>query len=1413
MSKYFKWDVFLSHSSHNKDVVREIANRLKSDGVKVWFDEWEIEPGDNIPVKIEDGLENSRVLLLFMSAEAFSSDWSQLESHTYRYRDPLNKERRFIPIRLDDSDIRGSLNQFRYIDWRDADKHSEIYQQLLAACNLEKEEPASAPQNEADEIEQKTISLGHTSFVRSVAISQDGTRALSGSDDGTVRLLDLETGNFLKVMEGHTDSVRSVAISQNGTRALSGSDDCTLRLWDLETGNLLKVVEGHTHNVKSVAISNDATRALSGSSDKTVRLWDLETGNTLKVMEGHTQSVRSIAISQNGTRALSGSSDKTLRLWDLETGNTLKVMEGHISYVWSVAISNDATRALSGSSDKTLRLWDLETGNTLKVMDGHTNYVWSVAISNDATLALSGSSDKTVRLWDLETGKSLKVMEGHTNYVWSVAISNNATRALSGSSDKTVRLWDLETGKSLKVTEGHTDSVWSVAISYDATRAISGSSDKTLRLWDLETGNSLKVMEGHTYSVRSVAISYDATRALSGADDGTVRLWDLETGNSLKVMEGHTYCVWSVAISYDATRALSGADDGTVRLWDLETGNSLKVMEGHTYSVRSVAISYDATRALSGADDGTVRLWDLETGNSLKVMEEHTDSVRSVAISYDAIRALSGADDGTVRLWDLETGNSLKVMEGHTDSVRSVAISYDATRALSGADDGTVRLWDLETGNSLKVMEEHTDSVRSVAICYEQHTFFSSAVNGVLRVWSASNLELSSGDEASKNSIYTNAKVLLVGDTHAGKTGLSNRLAHNQFEKTDSTVGAWATHWKLPVQSEDGVDREVWLWDFGGQADQRLIHQLYMDQTNVAALVFDPQRNDLLDSLHTWNRDLSRAATGDFKKLLVAGRVDAGGLRIGRGRLDEFAKENNFAKYIETSAKEGTGCDELRESICELVDWDRIAKRSSPKLFKQLKEEIVALKDEERILMRFNELRDALTLRMTGVRFTDEELKAVISLLAGPGVVWELGFGSFVLLSPELINAYAQAVIQTIQQDDRELGCIVEEDVLAGKLKFPKELKRLEEDEERIILLAMHRLLVENNLCLNEPTETGTLLVFPSYARRERPELIEHPSVMVSYQFDGFLDDIYATLVVRLHRTSPFKTKNLWNGAADFENETKHKLGVKLSRKAAGKAELLIYFDPELPVGERMMFSKYVEEHLFRKVKDRDRVKRLRHWVCEQCGDPVANRERAMQRLNDNGAEAKIICVNCEKYVQLWDEMEAAFADPEIMRRVRELEKEDEIELDNESKERLLVGEVVSTVALAKQISREFAVSDHGIDMEIEFKTDDGEATGKRLYLQLKSGDSFLNERKRDDAEIFKISKQRHAKYWMDQEYPVMLVIRNSEGEIRWMEVRDYLKEVTENGTKQVRQIVFEGERFDVMSVRRWRDKLLCEEN
>jgi hypothetical protein len=113
----FTHDVFLSYSSKDKAVACPLAERLRADGLKVWLDEWVRKPSDSIPAKIEEGLEHSCVLVLCMSANTFGSYWAQLEAGPFRFRDPLNKDRRFIPLRLDDTPVKGSLAQSLYINW------------------------------------------------------------------------------------------------------------------------------------------------------------------------------------------------------------------------------------------------------------------------------------------------------------------------------------------------------------------------------------------------------------------------------------------------------------------------------------------------------------------------------------------------------------------------------------------------------------------------------------------------------------------------------------------------------------------------------------------------------------------------------------------------------------------------------------------------------------------------------------------------------------------------------------------------------------------------------------------------------------------------------------------------------------------------------------------------------------------------------------------------------------------------------------------------------------------------------------------------------------------------------------------------------------------------------------------------
>jgi WD40 repeat protein len=580
--------------------------------------------------------------------------------------------------------------------------------------------------------------------VRSVAVSPDGHRLVSGSYDHTLRLWNADTGQPIESpLTGHTDVVRSVAFSADGHRIVSGSNDRTLRVWDADTGQQIGApLTGHQKHVTSVAFSPDGHRIVSGSDDLTLRVWDADTGRQIGApLTGHTNWVVSVAFSPDGHRIVSGSWDKTLRLWDAGTGHQIGTLTGHTASVNSVAFSPDGHRIVSGSTDHTLRLWDADTGQGIGTLTEHQGSVRTVAFSPDGHRIVSGGSDNTLRLWDVGTGHQIGVaLTGHQGTVYSVAFSPDGHRIFSSSGDLTLRSWNADSSAPLT---GHTDVVDSVAFSPDGHRIVSGGYDNTLLLWDADTGHQIGVaLTGHTASVNSVAFSPDGHRIVSGSNDNTLCLWDADTGQPIGLpLTGHTDAVRSVAFSPDGRRIVSGSNDLTLRLWDAGTGQPIGLpLTGHEEHVTSVAFSPDGRRIVSGSDDRTLRLWDAGTGHQIGApLIGHTNWVNSVAFSPDGRRIVSGSTDNTVRIWDAGAGREIGApLTGHTEWVNSVAFSPDGHRIVSGSDDRTLRLWDAETGVGIGApMTGHAAAVRSVAFSPDGERIVSGSDDDTLRLWPA----------------------------------------------------------------------------------------------------------------------------------------------------------------------------------------------------------------------------------------------------------------------------------------------------------------------------------------------------------------------------------------------------------------------------------------------------------------------------------------------------------------------------------------------------------------------------------------------------------------------------------------------------------------------------------------------------
>ena len=665
-----------------------------------------------------------------------------------------------------------------------------------------------------------------------------------------------------------------------------------------------------------------------------------------------------------------------------------------------------------------------------------------------------------------------------------------------------------------RVLKGHQGPVVGVVVTPDGTRAVSASLDTTLRVWDLASGESVASLEGHEANVVGVAVTPDGTRAVSASLDMTLRVWDLASGRSVATLKGHTSAVLGVAVTPDGTRAVSASLDMTLRVWDLASGRSVATLKGHEQQVRAVAVTPDGTRAVSTSGDMTLRVWDLASGKSVAVLEGHTGSVRGVALARDAPLAISASRDNTLRVWDLVSGKSIATLKGHTDSVFGVALTRDGTRAVSASLDNTLRVWNVARGKSTAVLEGHTGGVYGVALTRDGTRAVSTSEDETLRVW-----DLRAIHKAS----YTNAKVLFVGESGAGKSGLVKRLVHDQPPSgTKSTDAGWATQLVLTHKSKSKVtDQEIWLWDFGGQADYRLIHQLYMDGTALAVFVFDAQKPDAFDKLSAWDRDITRAAGGKpFAKLLVAGKYDVCPPIMTKESIESFRDAHDFAEYIPTSAETKLGCEQLHRAIVKHIQWKALPATLSTPTFRRIKRAILTLKD--RLTVKIGTKAQPQPVVVTSAELiemvralipedaTIEEavLAAVVGLLKAPGAVWPLENSDRVLLEPERLSHYASAVIRTIRDRDDGMGFIPEDDVLNAMNLDYGQLQRLPQSEETHVLRSMYQLLLSRSICLREPRPKGEchLLVFPHLFKLEKPKP-DKSNPLVTYRFSGLLDE------------------------------------------------------------------------------------------------------------------------------------------------------------------------------------------------------------------------------------------------------------------------------------------------------------------
>lgn len=721
----------------------------------------------------------------------------------------------------------------------------------------------------------------------------------------------------------------------------------------------------------------------------------------------------------------------------------------------------------------------------------------------------------------------------------------------------------------------------------------------------------------------AVGWSFDGKLIASASEDLTVRFWDSESGHfvfSIEMQSGPANCIaWS-----PVGRHIAVGTWDSISLWDLSQGQRIWQSDrsGSMWGINSLAWSPDAKSLVSADDNQNLILWNTTTGEMRWKSENHRAGINGLAWAPSGDFFASASDDETVRIWSVDQNHELAILEGHTAGVKCLSFSADSSLLASKGNDGISRVWRCDTWQPVGKLKERTSpSTSFTGLAFHPRDSVLAALgegDTVIRLWDLNIKGLKAESAKTPPVCYTNAKIVLVGDSGVGKSGLSLVLSGYPWVETGSTHArkVWNfSYGETALPDGRKETREALIWDLAGQPNYRLIHQLHLNEVTVALVLFDSRSpTDPFVGVKHWDRALRQAQRSQttalpFKKFLVAARIDVGRVGVSQTRIDALVKEMAFDGYFETSAKEGWGITELIDKLRNAVGWDRLPKVTSSELFRRIKDFLIAEKKQGRVLSTSEDLyRSFLQGDHVEERFENlrDQFDTCIRLVEARGLIRRLNFGNLVLLEPEKIDSYASAIVDAAKDEPDGMGSIAEETVLNGRFRIPRDERLADERQESLLLPATVAHLVQNELALREQTDEGPHLVFPSQLTREVPDLEHSEGKAVIFTFDGALLNVYATLVVRLSHSGFFVRKDMWKNATTFFARAGSACGISLREIDEGKGELTLFFEPLTSEETRFQFEEYIRTHLQRRAIP-ETILRRRIFVCDGCHTPVSD--------------------------------------------------------------------------------------------------------------------------------------------------------------------------------------------------------------
>jgi WD40 repeat protein len=590
---------------------------------------------------------------------------------------------------------------------------------------------------------------GHEKATRVAAISLDRRWLATASDDGAIRLWDLNTvdpTNRSFLLDGHKGQVHGLAFTPDGRWLVSGAADGSVRLWRLtaEGANLGPVFGGGRYGaIQAVAISPKGDWLVFGTKNGNICIWKMSTDGPLETPCDAWKDkvpIMNVVFSPKGRwlattcTGACGAFGAPVRLWDLsadfpnqEPKRLSHVTKLNEDSLMAIAFNGDDTR-LAVAYGYVAEVWNLTRNNPPQHVVGSYvssgGWILGVGLSPDNRwLALGSLSSSDVKLWDLTGARKEPVfLKGHSAAVNSTVFSDDSRWLATASDDATARLWDLA-DPTLPATllRGQDLPVKRVIFSprADPRHLVTAGDEPHARFWNIPDPLTDPVVLRGTAkpSIIGMVVSPDGNWiATSSHEDPKLVLWSAKDPRQPASELPLPSASHAIAFSPDGRwLAAKSQEKGVISLWNFADRSKppLKFREQGWGDVRTLGFSPDSRWLVSGTWEGIVNMW--ETSSDSPSLEprhrcNQREPVREPAFSADGRYVATAVHGRTARLWDLSSPNPCASPLGlpHADVVYQVAFSPDSRWAATASIDTKGRLWDLRTGFGPKLISELT---------------------------------------------------------------------------------------------------------------------------------------------------------------------------------------------------------------------------------------------------------------------------------------------------------------------------------------------------------------------------------------------------------------------------------------------------------------------------------------------------------------------------------------------------------------------------------------------------------------------------------------------------------------------------------------------------------------------------------